>query len=121
MSLRAGEGDWSSVFSFFSVVIRLTDVGHEHMEDIIGLLFRYITLLQTSGTPKWIFDELLTIRETGFHYRDKSPPSQYVVNISSNMQIFPPEDWLIASSVPSKFSPDAIQSILNDLTPDKVR
>ncbi|KAF2923506.1 hypothetical protein DAI22_07g197400 [Oryza sativa Japonica Group] len=92
MSLRAGEGDWSSVFSFFSVVIRLTDVGHEHMEDIIGLLFRYITLLQTSGTPKWIFDE-----------------------------IFPPEDWLIASSVPSKFSPDAIQSILNDLTPDKVR
>jgi insulysin len=58
MSLRAGEGDWSSVFSFFSVVIRLTDVGHEHMEDIIGLLFRYITLLQTSGTPKWIFDEV---------------------------------------------------------------
>lgn len=37
------------------------------------------------------------------------------------LQIFPPEDWLIASSVPSKFSPDAIQSILNDLTPDKVR
>uniref|UniRef100_A0A0E0LME8 Uncharacterized protein n=1 Tax=Oryza punctata TaxID=4537 RepID=A0A0E0LME8_ORYPU len=121
MSLRAREGDRSSEFSFFRVVIRLTDVGHEHMEDIIGLLFRYIALLQTSGTPKWIFDELLAIRETGFHYRDKSPPSHYVVNISSNMQIFPPEDWLIASSVPSKFSPDAIQSILNDLTPNNVR
>uniref|UniRef100_A0A0D9X0K9 Peptidase M16 N-terminal domain-containing protein n=1 Tax=Leersia perrieri TaxID=77586 RepID=A0A0D9X0K9_9ORYZ len=121
MSLSAGEGDWSYEFSFFSVVIRLTDAGHEHMEDIIGLLFRYIALLQTSGTPKWIFDELQAIRETGFHYRDKSPPSHYVVNISSNMQIFPPEDWLIASSVPSKFSADLIQSILNDLTPDNVR
>lgn len=30
----------------------------EHMEDTVGLLFRYITLLQTSGTPKWIFDEV---------------------------------------------------------------
>ncbi|KAK3127443.1 hypothetical protein QOZ80_7AG0573360 [Eleusine coracana subsp. coracana] len=121
MSLGAGEGDWTYEFSFFSVVIRLTDVGHEHMEDIVGLLFRYITLLQTSGAPKWIFDELQAICETGFHYRDKSPPMNYVVNISSNMQIFPPEDWLIASSVPSKFSPDAIQKILNELTPENVR
>lgn len=121
MSLESGEGDWSYEFSFFSVIIQLTDVGHEHMEDVVGLLFRYITLLQTSGTPKWIFDELLAICETGFHYRDKSPPINYVVNLSSNMQIFPPEDWLIASSVPSKFSPDAIQRVLNELTPDNVR
>ncbi|KAM0898656.1 hypothetical protein ACQ4PT_021817 [Festuca glaucescens] len=121
MSLESGEGDWSYEFSFFSVVIQLTDVGHEHMEDVIGLLFRYITLLQTSGTPKWIFDELLAICETGFNYRDKSPPMNYCANISSNMQIFPPEDWLIASSVPSKFSPDAIQRVLNELTPDNVR
>lgn len=28
MSLEAGEGDWSYEFSFFSVVIELTDVGH---------------------------------------------------------------------------------------------
>lgn len=27
MSLEAGEGDWSHEFSFFSVVIQLTDVG----------------------------------------------------------------------------------------------
>jgi insulysin len=36
-------------------------------------------------------------------------------------QIFPPKDWLIASSVPSKFSPDAIQNVLNELTPETVR
>ncbi|WVZ66425.1 hypothetical protein U9M48_015640 [Paspalum notatum var. saurae] len=121
ISLEAGEEDWSYDFSFFSVVIQLTDLGHEHMEDTIGLLFRYITLLQNSGTPKWIFDELQAICETGFHYRDKGPPISYVVNISSNMQIFPPEDWLIAASVPSKFSPDSIQNILNELTPENVR
>ncbi|KAL5197066.1 hypothetical protein ABZP36_000578 [Zizania latifolia] len=121
MSLNAGEGDWSYEFSFFYVVIKLTDAGHEHMEDIVGLLFRYIKLLQSSGTPKWIFDELVAICETRFHYGDKISPINYVVGISSKMQIYPPEDWLIASSVPSKFSPDTIQSILNKLTPHNVR
>jgi insulysin len=36
------------------------------MEDVIGLLFRYITLLQTSGTPKWIFDEVNLISDYVF-------------------------------------------------------
>jgi secreted Zn-dependent insulinase-like peptidase len=38
----------------------------EHMEDVIGLLFRYITLLQNSGTPKWIFDEVNLISDYVF-------------------------------------------------------
>ncbi|KAG6487994.1 hypothetical protein ZIOFF_056752 [Zingiber officinale] len=57
LSLEAGEGDWSLEFSFFSVSIELTDKGHEHIEDIVGILFRYIDLLQNSGVNKWIFDE----------------------------------------------------------------
>ncbi|KAF8403789.1 hypothetical protein HHK36_011895 [Tetracentron sinense] len=56
-SLSAGEGDWTSEFSFFKVLIDLTDAGHEHVNDIIGLLFKYILLLQQSGVNKWIFDE----------------------------------------------------------------
>lgn len=30
----------------------------EHMQDIVGLLFKYIHLLQKSGACKWIFDEV---------------------------------------------------------------
>jgi secreted Zn-dependent insulinase-like peptidase len=47
------------------------------MEDVIGLLFRYITLLQNSGTPKWIFDEVNLISDYVFliivctQYQDK--------------------------------------------------
>ncbi|XP_072951084.1 insulin-degrading enzyme-like 1, peroxisomal [Typha angustifolia] len=121
MSLQAGEGEWSLEFSFFSVVIELTDAGHEHMEDIVGLLFKYIFLLQKSGVSKWIFDELVAICETGFHYRDKSAPIRYVMSIASNMQIYPPEDWLVGSSMPSKFAPSTIQKILDELTPSNVR
>ncbi|KAE9466051.1 hypothetical protein C3L33_02043, partial [Rhododendron williamsianum] len=56
-SLSAGESDWTCEFSFFKVVIDLTDAGHEHVEDIVGLVFKYVHLLQQSGPCKWIFDE----------------------------------------------------------------
>jgi hypothetical protein len=32
--------------------------------------------------------KLLAICETGFNYRDKSPPMNYVASISSNMQVY---------------------------------
>jgi hypothetical protein len=35
----------------------------------------------------WWDMKLQAICETKFHYRDKSPPMNYVVNISSNMQV----------------------------------
>lgn len=31
----------------------------EHIEDIIGLLFKYIRLLQNSRFPEWIFNEVV--------------------------------------------------------------
>ncbi|PON38848.1 Coenzyme PQQ biosynthesis protein [Parasponia andersonii] len=119
--LSAGEGEWSLEFSFFKVVIDLTDAGQEHMQDIIGLLFKYIALLQQSGVCGWIFDELAAVCETKFHYQDKIPPIDYVVNISTNMQLYPPKDWLVGSSLPCKFSPSIIQNVLDDLSPNKVR
>ncbi|KAK1313495.1 Zinc-metallopeptidase, peroxisomal [Acorus calamus] len=120
-SLVAGESDWSNEFSFFSVTIKLTDAGQEHIEDIIGLVFRYILLLQQSGIHKWIFDELVAICETGFHYKDKIQPISYVVHIALNMHLYPVEDWLVAKSLPSNFSPSNIQMILDELTPNNVR
>ncbi|CAD5326086.1 unnamed protein product [Arabidopsis thaliana] len=84
--LYAGEPDWTIEYSFFNVSINLTDACHEHMKDILGLLFRQIKLLQhESGVSQWIFDELSAIFEAEFHYQAKIDPISYAVNISSNM------------------------------------
>uniref|UniRef100_A0A5B7AKQ5 Putative Insulinase (Peptidase family M16) family protein isoform 1 n=1 Tax=Davidia involucrata TaxID=16924 RepID=A0A5B7AKQ5_DAVIN len=120
-SLSAGESDSTFDFSFFKVIIDLTDSGQEHVEDVVALLFKYIQLLQQSGACKWIFDELSAISETVFHYQDKTTPIGYVVNVAMNMQLYPPKDWLVGSSLPSNFNPVLIQSILNELTPNNVR
>lgn len=119
--LSAGEGDGSSEFSFFKVVIDLTDAGQEHMQDIVGLLFKYIGLLQKSGVSKWIFDELAAVCETKFHYQDKIRPIYYTVDISTNMQLYPPKDWLVGSMLPTNFSPSIIQTVLDELSPNNVR
>jgi insulysin len=31
----------------------------EHMEDIIGLVFKYLRLLKEDGIHEWIFDEVI--------------------------------------------------------------
>ncbi|XP_031738679.1 insulin-degrading enzyme-like 1, peroxisomal isoform X2 [Cucumis sativus] len=119
--LSADESSFTMNLSFFEVVIDLTDVGQEHMQDVIGLLFKYISLLKQSGIWQWIFDELSAICETKFHYADKIDPIDYVVNLSSSMQLYPPEDWLVGSSLPSKFNPKLIGTVLDQLSVDNVR
>ncbi|XP_010057119.2 insulin-degrading enzyme-like 1, peroxisomal [Eucalyptus grandis] len=120
-SLFAGEWESCWEFAFFTVEIDLTDAGHEHVQDIVGLLFKYIILLQQSGVCKWIFDELSALCETKFHYQDKIPPIHYVVRVASNMEIYPQEDWIVGSSLPCEFNPGTIQMVLDKLSPDNVR
>lgn len=44
-----------------------------------------------------------------------------LINCDVTCQHYPPEDWLVGSSLPSKFNPSVIQSFLNELNPDNVR
>lgn len=120
-SLSAGEAEWSNEFSFFMIGIELTETGHEHVQDIIGLVFRYIKLLQETGVCEWIFNEIAAVCETVFHYQDKTPPINYVDCISSNMRFYPPKDWLVRSSLPCNYSPTMIRKILDELNPGSVR
>ncbi|CAF2059199.1 unnamed protein product [Brassica oleracea var. botrytis] len=93
----------------------------ERMQEVLGFLFTYIQLLQQSGVFQWIFDELSSICETKFHYQDKIQPFSYVVDVASNMQIYPTKDWLVGSALPSKFNQDTVQKVLDELCPTNVR
>uniref|UniRef100_A0A0A9FJI5 Peptidase M16 middle/third domain-containing protein n=1 Tax=Arundo donax TaxID=35708 RepID=A0A0A9FJI5_ARUDO len=121
MNLMAREGTDSTQYSFFSVSMRLTDAGHEHMEDIVGLIFKYLLLLKEDGVHEWIFSELVAINEMEFHYQDKVHPISYVMDTVSSMRLFPPEEWLVGASLPSKYAPQRINMILDQLSPERVR
>ncbi|RDX69871.1 Insulin-degrading enzyme-like 1, peroxisomal, partial [Mucuna pruriens] len=85
------------------------------------LLFCLHALIKQLLMEFSMFMKLSAVCETKFHYQDKIPPSDYVVNIASNMQFYPVKDWLTRSSLPSKFSPSVIQMVLDQLSPDNVR
>ncbi|XP_010472492.1 PREDICTED: insulin-degrading enzyme-like 2 [Camelina sativa] len=119
--LYAGEADWTMEYSFFNVTVDLTDAGHEHMEDIMGLLFRHIKHLQHFGVSQWIFDELSAIREAEFHYQAKIHPIFYATRISPKMTIYPRKHWLVGSSLPTKFNPASVEKVLNELSPTNIR
>ncbi|CAH2063828.1 unnamed protein product [Thlaspi arvense] len=119
--LYACEADWNMEYSFFNVWINLTDAGHEHMEQVLGLLFRYIKLLQQSGVSQWIFDELAAICEAEFHYQAKTDPISDAVEHSSSMTIYPIKHWLVGSSLPSKFNPATLQKAIDELSLSNVR
>ena len=55
MSLESGEGDWSYEFSFFSVVIQLTDVGHGEFSFMKGHLI--LNFWNASAITYLIFDD----------------------------------------------------------------
>ncbi|KAF8049249.1 hypothetical protein N665_2263s0001, partial [Sinapis alba] len=119
--LYAGEEDLTMECSFFNVLVDLTDAGHEHMQDVLGLLFRHIKHLQQSGVSQWIFDELSAICEAEYHYQAKRDPFSYAKAISRNMKIYPTKHWLVGSSLPSRFNPAIVQKVLNELSPSNVR
>eukprot|EP00250_Pteridium_aquilinum_P021928 c25264_g2_i1 orf=2311-5265(+) len=120
-SLSAGESDGSLEYAFFRIAIELTVLGQNHLEDAIGLVFQYIKILQEEGVKEWIFQELKAVREMNFHFKDKRAPSQYVPHLTHNMQQYPPEDWLVGSSLPCMFNADSIMATIKMLTPENVR
>ncbi|KAI3412558.1 uncharacterized protein J3R85_017262 [Psidium guajava] len=120
-SLSAYESFADSNSSFFNVFIEMTDAGHEHMQDIVGLLFKYIDIINQSGIFEWIHDEIAAVSETMFHNQDKISPMSYVVSIASDMKLYPPKDWLVRSSLPSKFNPSITCAVLEKLSSRNLR
>ncbi|KAL2641367.1 hypothetical protein R1flu_008954 [Riccia fluitans] len=120
-SLSAGEMESNLDSAFFSVDIELTDVGQEHMEEVVGFLFQYLSILRKEGVAKWIFEELKSVCDMKFHFQDKMAPVSYVSSLSNHMQLYPPEDWLAASMLPRSFNSGVLSEAIQQLTPERVR
>eukprot|EP00252_Welwitschia_mirabilis_P027613 TRINITY_DN9512_c0_g2_i7.p1 TRINITY_DN9512_c0_g2~~TRINITY_DN9512_c0_g2_i7.p1 ORF type:complete len:1006 (+),score=221.01 TRINITY_DN9512_c0_g2_i7:195-3212(+) len=120
-SLSAGETESSFEYEFFGIIIELTDAGSDHMEDIVEFIFQYLQILRKRGVAEWIFEEVKAICTIKFNYRDKISPINYVMDIASNARVYPPQDWLVGSSIPSTFNPGLIKEILEQLIPERAR
>ncbi|KMQ45885.1 hypothetical protein HL42_3385 [Trichophyton rubrum] len=107
--LSAGATPLCPGSSLFNISIRLTEDGLQHYQEVIKIIFQYISLIKERAPEQWIFDEMKNLSEVDFKFKQKSPASKFTSSLSSVMQKPYPREWLLSgSSLLRKFEPELI-------------
>ncbi|KAJ2938650.1 hypothetical protein O0L34_g11978 [Tuta absoluta] len=108
-------------FGFFGVQVDLTEKGLEHIDDIIELVFQYISMLRAEGPQRWVWEEQRDIMAMEFRFKDAQEPRSLATSHVHVLQDFPMEDVLSAYYLMSEWRPELIEELLALLTPENVR
>ncbi len=114
----------NTAFTIFTVSFILTEEGMNHWEDVVGLLFRLLSLLRKDPLPKWIQDELHRISQITFKFQEEMEPIDYVSDIV--MQMLPAlglqEEHLLCSRyMCDEWQPELVEKVLHLLVPGTIR
>ncbi len=108
--------------ALFNCHVRLTEDGMNHYQEIIKIIFQYISLLRETPPQEWIFEEQKGMADVEFRFKQKTPASKFTSKISAVMQKPLPREYLLSGhSKLRRFDPAAIQKALSYLRPDNFR
>mmetsp|Transcript_42106 Transcript_42106/g.86001 ORF Transcript_42106/g.86001 Transcript_42106/m.86001 type:complete len:1067 (-) Transcript_42106:67-3267(-) len=116
-SLSASSDTSQRFMAAVEVSMSLTPLGLQQLDRVLSLLFHSIRMLKEQGPQEWVWQECADIARMHFRFKEKSSPSGYVVAIASNMQIYPPEYVISSGATYSKFDPQIISWVMNQLDP----
>ncbi|KAJ3134921.1 Insulinase (Peptidase M16) [Geranomyces variabilis] len=121
VALSAGVSHGGINFDFFKISIDLTLAGAEHYEEIVPIVFQYISMVQANGIKEWIFHECQQLAAMSFRFKEKSPPSSYASRVAGYMHQYAPEDILSGPYLMYDYEPEKIATCLSYLRPDNFR
>ena len=116
-ALMAGETHGASDFALFEVQMDLSEEGDEHVDEIVPLVFQYLSMLVATPPPRWVFDECAAIGEMSFRFQDVSEPMDAACGFAQALQLYPPSEVLAAPYLYEQYDAAAIASLLARLTP----
>jgi len=120
--LSAGASPVCPGTAFFSISLRLTTDGLKNYQEVLKVVFQYISMLRGQPSHEWIVDEQKKLAEVDFKFMQKIPASRTVSHLSGVMQKPLPRDWLLSGqSLIRDFNPSAIRRGLEALRPDNFR
>ncbi len=106
----------------FGISIRLTEDGLRDYQEVVKVVFEYISLIKETAPQQWIVDEVKGMAEVDFRFQEKSPASSFTSRISSVMQKPLPREWLISgTNLIRKFDSEVISEALTFLRTDNYR
>lgn len=103
-------------FTEFSLKIRLTSLGRNHVEEIIQVIYMYLAMLRVNGIPDQFREEMTKKFELDCDTRRYTSPD-LAESVSKAMLFAPLDRCLLAQDRQEKFSPTLIQEFLSFLTP----
>ena len=121
MSLTAGSGINGSNFKDFNISIALTEVGEQHITEIVDIVLVYIALLKKDKIAAFYYQEKQKISELAFIYHEKLQPLDSVSQLVLNMQHYPAADYLYGDYMMSGMSDANVSLLLNYLCADNMR
>ncbi|KAL0853136.1 hypothetical protein ABMA27_012899 [Loxostege sticticalis] len=120
-SLVGGTRIGARGFGFFGVQVDLTEDGVEHIDDIISLVFQYISMVKAEGPQRWVWEEQRDLMAMEFRFKDALEPRTLVTGHVHLLQEFPMEDVLSAYYLMTEWKPELIEELLDLLIPENVR
>lgn len=118
--LSAGVSRSCSDWGCFTISIELTDLGLEKTEEVVEIVFAYLSLLKKDGVQQWIYDETETVSACSFRFLSKRDPIDYTSSLASSMHIYPAEHLLSGPYKTYEYDPDLINNFLEYFTPENM-
>ncbi|ESP94900.1 insulinase family protein [Pseudoalteromonas luteoviolacea] len=121
-ALSAGGGVNGSNFKDFNVSFALTDIGIEFYEDIVEMLFEYISLIteQHHILPA-LYADKKRLMELAFDNQEVNKLIDWVSNVSVNMHHYSEENTLYGDYCMERFNQTLHTELLNYLSPHNMR
>lgn len=120
--LSAGVAPVCPGAAFFTISVKLTEDGLKQYQEVVKVVFQYISLIKEHEPQQWIVDEVREMTEVDFRFKEKSPATSFTSRLSSIMQHPLPRDQLLSgTSVLRKFDSKGITQALSYIRPDNYR
>ncbi|CAG2108412.1 unnamed protein product [Medioppia subpectinata] len=116
-----GRGSLLSELKAMNWCTCLSADGMNHTDDIIALIFQYITMLKSEGIKHWICDEIKQMLEIDFQSKDRLQPMDYVLSLVNTLLLYSYEEVLRVSYLMDEYRPELISQLLNELSADRMR
>lgn len=121
-SLSAESSTQSPGTANFCIDLRLTEMGIQQYREVLKIIFQYIAMLKENPPLAWISDEMSSLAEVEFKFKQKGPLFRTVSGLAQLMQNPRiPRECLLSHSLIRKFDPENIERGLSHLRPDNFR
>ncbi|KAJ0405749.1 hypothetical protein ATCC90586_007692 [Pythium insidiosum] len=108
----------------FELSVKLTLDGISHWDEIVLVVFEYLSMLRASGLPGWIFEELQALADISYRFQEDASAVEHCEELAQIMQDMfkvAPSELLRYDLFVGDFQRDEVEKVLGFLTPQNIR